>query len=120
MSGLLGGPGTLANNADQGSSEFPAQLGKLVIHMSSLQYAHWTELAPILRRQFQDMHVDDIQIGPAETSVKLDKVDGGYLLKMNGTKLPSGVELRIESYSTQAGDMKISFVSPVKVQAESK
>lgn len=120
LSALLGGPGTVANNAEQGSSEFPAQLGKLVIHMSSLQYAHWTELAPILRRQFPDMHVDDIQIGPAETSVKLDKVDGGYLLKMNGAMLPSGVALRIDSYSTQAGDMKISFVSPVKGQAESK
>jgi hypothetical protein len=120
LSGLLGGPNALAESATPGSAEFPVHPGKLVIHLSSPQYSHWTELEKILRRQFQTMHIDDLQIGPVETSVNLNGVDGGYILKMDGTRLPSGVALRIDSYSTQKGAMNISFVSPAKVQAEPK
>ena len=53
LSSLLGGPKTLADNAGPGSAEFPAHLGKLVIHLSSIQYAHWMELQQILRRSFR-------------------------------------------------------------------
>ncbi|MDR3568213.1 MAG: hypothetical protein P4L43_09325 [Syntrophobacteraceae bacterium] len=120
LSGLLGGPEALVESGGPGSAQFPAHLGKLVLHLGSLQYPHWSELETILRRQFQDMHVDDLQIGPTETVITLDKVDGGYLLKLNGTRLPSGVALQIDSYSTQAATMNISFVSPVKVQAQPK
>ncbi|MDR3553626.1 MAG: hypothetical protein P4L55_02605 [Syntrophobacteraceae bacterium] len=120
LSALLGGPKALAESGAPGSAEFPVHLGKLLIHLSSPQYSHWTELEKILRHQFQTMHIDDLQIGPVETSVNLNGVDGGYILKMDGTRLPSGVALRIDSYSTQTGAMNISFVSPAKVQAEPK
>ncbi|MGC8494859.1 MAG: hypothetical protein ACP5SH_24310 [Syntrophobacteraceae bacterium] len=120
LSGLLGGPKMPADKGEPGSAEFPVHLGKLVVRLASNQYAHWTEVQHILRLQFQTMHVDDLQIGPTETTVKLDGIDGGYLLRLNGTQLPSGVELRIDSYSIQAGAMQISFVAPAKVQAETK
>jgi hypothetical protein len=120
LSALLGGPKALAESSTPGSTEFPVHPGKLLIRLSSLQYSHWTELEKILRHQFQTMHIDDLQIGPVETSVNLNGVDGGYILKMDGTRLPSGVALRIDSYSTQTGAMNISFVSPPKVQAEPK
>ncbi len=120
LSALLGGPGIPVDKGEPGSAEFPVHLGKLVVRLASNQYAHWTEVQHILRLQFQTMHVDDLQIGPTETTVKLDGIDGGYLLKLNGTQLPSGVELRIDSYSIQAGAMQISFVAPAKVQAEPK
>ncbi len=120
LSGLFGGPKTLAENGGPGSAEFPAHLGKLVIYLPSLQYSNWTELQNVLHQQFQTMHVDDLQIGPVQTTVNLNGIDAGYILKMNGTRLPSGARVRIDSYSTQAGTMKISFISPAKVQAKSK
>lgn len=118
LSALLGGPKMPADKGEPGSAEFPVHLGKLVVRLSSSQYAHWAEVQHILHLQFQTMHVDDLQIGPTETTVKLDGIDGGYLLKLNGMQLPSGVEVRIDSYSIQAGAMQISFIAPAKVQAE--
>lgn len=120
LSALFGGPGEAAAKSQPGSAEFPSHLGKLVIHLPSSQYSHWTELKKILHGQFQTMHVDDLQIGPAETLVNLSGVDGSYILKMDGSRLADGFALRIDSYSTQKGAMKISFTAPAKVQAQTK
>ncbi len=117
---LLGGPESPADKSAPGSAELAPHPGHLLIHLSSLQYSHWTELEKILHTRFEAMHVDDLQIGPAQTTLNLSGVDGGYLLKLNQTKLPSGVEIRIDSYSTRPDVMKISFVSPAKLQAETK
>ncbi|MGC9194358.1 MAG: hypothetical protein ACP5IL_02755 [Syntrophobacteraceae bacterium] len=120
LSVLFGGPKESAAKSEPGSPEFPSHLGKLVIHLPSLQYSHWTELEKVLHGQFQTMHVDDLQIGPSETLVNLSGVDSSYILKMDGARLASGFELRIDSYSTQEGAMKISFIAPAKVQAQPK
>ncbi len=66
------------------------------------------------------MQINGLEIGPAEGFVKLDGVSGDTILKMSGTSLPSGATLRVDSYSTEAQTMKISFVPPGKVQAETK
>jgi hypothetical protein len=120
LSTLFGGPGESTAKTKPGSAEFPSHLEKLVVHLPSLQYSHWTELEKVLRGQFQSMHIDDLQIGPAETLVDLSGVDGSYILKMDGARLADGSALRIDSYSTQEGAMKISFIAPAKVQAQPK
>jgi len=66
------------------------------------------------------MQVNGLVIGPTEGVVKLDGVSGDYILKMSGTSLPSGATLRVDSYSTEAQTMKISFSAPGKAQAETQ
>ncbi len=74
----------------------------------------------ILREQFKNMQRTSLEIGAAESVVKLDGVSGGHILKMSGTRLPSGATVRIDSYSTETQTMKVSFAPPEKVQAETK
>jgi hypothetical protein len=122
---LLGGPrgGRVAGGqgpGQGGSSEQTGNVGPLTIYLPSTQFSYWSELEGILRQQWKNMQINGLEIGPAEGFVKLDGVSGDYILKMSGTSLPSGATLRVDSYSTEAQTMKISFVPPGKVQAETK
>jgi hypothetical protein len=74
------------------------------------------ELERVLREQFKTMSRTSLEIGAAESSVKLDGVSAAYILKMNGTRLPSGATVRIDSYSTDTQTIKMSFAPPEKVQ----
>ena len=91
-----------------------------MIYVPSAQYPYWMEFESILREQFKNMQVTSLQIGATESSVKLDGVNGEYILKMSGTRLPSGVTVRIDSYSTETQTMKVSFSPPGGAQAETK
>ncbi len=137
LSSLLGGPqagglggqqggrtgGGGAGASTPGSEAPPAQVGgvgPLLIYVPSAQYSYWMELERILREQFKGMHTAGLEIGATESAVKLDGVSGEYILKMSGTRLPSGATVRIDSYSTEAQTMKVSFAPPGEVRAEPK
>ena len=88
--------------------------------MPSAQYPYWMELESILREQFKNMQIASLQIGTTQSAVKLDGVNGEYILKMSGTRLPSGATVRIDSYSTEAQTMNVSFSPPGGVQVETR
>jgi hypothetical protein len=130
LSNLLGGPqagggqgtrtgGEGTGTSTPGSEASPAQgAGPLLIHVPSAQYSYWMELENILRQQFKNLHRTSLEIGATESTVKLDGVNAEYILKMSGTRLPSGATVRIDSYSTEEQTMNVSFAPPEKVQAE--
>jgi hypothetical protein len=125
LSSLFGGPrnGHRAAESNQGappSSEQTGNTGPLVIYVPSTQYSYWMELEKMLREQFVNMQRAGFEIGPAESTVKLDGVNGEYILKMSGTRLPSGASIHVDSFSTEAQTMKVSFAPPEKVQTETK
>jgi len=132
LSSLLGGPKVAGAQSGRGAPEgegastpgaelSPGQaggVGPILIQVPSSQYAYWMELEGILRQQFKNLHRGGLEIGATESTLKLDGVNGEYILKMSGTRLPSGAMVRIDSYSTEAHVMKVSFAPPEKVQAE--
>ena len=78
------------------------------------------EMEKILRERLTNMRKAGFEIGPTESVVKLDGVNGDYMLKMRGSKLPSGAAIHVDSFSTEAQTMKVSFVPPEKVQTETR
>jgi len=128
LSSMLGGP--QAGGAQRGgaggstpggaSSAQVASVGQLLIYVPSAQYPYWMELESILREQFKNMQIASLRIGTTESAVQLDGVNGEYILKMSGTRLPSGATVRIDSYSTEAQTMKVSFSPSGGVQAETR
>jgi len=125
LSSLLGGPqaGHRTGGSTQGrppSSEQVGNVGPLLIYVPSAQYSYWMELEKILRQQFMSMQRGGFEIGPTESAVKLDGVNGDYILKLSGTRLPSGAAIRVDSFSTEAQTMRVSFAPPEKVQTETR
>jgi hypothetical protein len=123
LSALLGGPHAAhaaGGSAQAASSAQTGNVGPLTVYLPSAQFSYWNEFEGILRGQWKNMQVNGLELGPAEGVVKLDGVSGDSILKMSGTSLPSGATLRVDSYSTEAQTMKISFAPPGKVQAETK
>ena len=134
LSSLLGGPQSATGKSGRGglgaagestsgpeaSSAQVENAGPLLVCVPSDQYTYWMELESVLRQQFKNMQRAGLEIGPKESSVKLDGVNGDYILKMSGVRLPSGATVRIDSYSTETQTMKVSFAPPEKVQAETK
>ncbi len=124
LSSLLGGPkagqGAGVSTPGRATSAQAASVGPLLIYVPSAQYPYWMELASILREQFKDMQIANLQIGTTQSAVKLDGVNGEYILKMSGARLPSGATVRIDSYSIEAQTMKVSFSPPGGVQVETK
>jgi hypothetical protein len=125
LSSLLGGPqtaratGPVATDS-QASASQTAGAGTLLVHVPSEQYSSWMELEGLLREQFKGMKRTGLEIGSAQSTIKLVGVSPGEILKMSGAKLPGGAAIKIDSYSTETGTMTISFASPEKVQGESK
>ncbi len=124
LSSLLGGPqtgqGAGIPTPGRATSAQAASVGPLLIYVPSAQYPYWMELERILREQFKNMQIASLQIGTTQSAVKLDGVNGKYILEMSGTRLPSGATVRIDSYSTEAQTMKVSFSPPGGVQVETK
>jgi hypothetical protein len=124
LSSLLGGPqagqGAGASTPGGAPSAQVASVGPLLIYVPSAQYPYWMELENILREQFKNMQIAGLQIGTTQSAVKLDGVNGEYILKMSGTRLPSGATVRIDSYSTEAQTMNVSFSPPGGVQVETR
>jgi hypothetical protein len=125
LSNLLGegpqaGQGTGASTSEGATSAQVAGVGPLLIYVPSAQYPYWMELESILREQFKNMQVGSLQIGTTQSAVKLDGVNGEYILKMSGARLPSGATVRIDSYSTETQTMNVSFSPPGGVQVETK
>jgi hypothetical protein len=124
LSNLLGGPqagqGAGASTPGGAPSAQVASVGPLLIYVPSAQYPYWMELESILRDQFKNMQIASLQIGTTQSAVKLDGVNGEYILKMSGTRLPSGATVRIDSYSTEAQTMNVSFSPPGGVQVETR
>jgi hypothetical protein len=116
LSSLLGGPKAAhpagASTQGQPPSEQVENAGPLTVYVPSAQYSYWMELEKILREQFKNMQRAGFEIGPEQSFVKLDGVGRDYLLKMSGTKLPSGAEIHIDSFSTEAQTVKVSFAPP--------
>jgi hypothetical protein len=124
LSNVLGGPqagqGAGASTPGGAPSAQVASVGPLLIYVPSAQYPYWMELESILREQFKNMQIASLQIGTTQSAVKLDGVNGEYILKMSGTRLPSGATVRIDSYSTESQTMNVSFSPPVGVQVETR
>ena len=127
LSTLLGGP--QAGDAEGAGAPTPGPqtsppqaetVGPLLVYVPSAQYPYWMELENILREQFKNMRRISLEMGAAESAVKLDGVSGDNILRMSGTRLPSGATVRIESYSTETQTMKVSFTPAEKVQAETR
>ena len=128
---LLGGTGedkrkaSLPDSVPEKQGSTPAsQTGEntqsWTIHLPSAQYSYWREVERILREQFKDMHVDGLEMSPQEGVVRLSSVDGSFISRMNGTSLPSGALIVVDSYSAETQTIKISFTPPGKVQGGPK
>lgn len=115
--GTASSPGAQPEGAASASSQAP---GRWTITLPSVQYTYWKEVERTLREQFKNMQVTSLEMGTTEGTVRLDGVDGSFISRMNGTSLPSGAQVRIESYSTETREIKISFTPPGNVKAEPK
>lgn len=127
LNSLLGGPQTPRSQRGGQPGAFPPaesssaqaeNIGPLLVYLPSDQYPRWMELERVLREQFKTMTRTSLEIGATETFVKLDGVSAVYLLKMNGARLPSGVTVSIDSYSTDTQTVKVSFAPPQKAQGD--
>ncbi|MFZ2448492.1 MAG: hypothetical protein WAW37_19200 [Syntrophobacteraceae bacterium] len=94
--------------------------GRWTLTLPSSQYAHWKEIERVLREQFKSMHIVSLEMGLTEGNIKLDGVDGNFVSGLNGTSLPSGATVRVDSFSAEARTIKLSFTPPGTVQAEPK
>ncbi len=101
---------------EQRSEEF----GQWTFNLASVQFPFWKEMERILREQFKTMRVAGLEMGVSEGTIRLDGVDGAYISRMNGTSLPSGALIHIESFSNETRIVKVSFTPPVKAEAEPK
>ncbi len=132
LNSLLGGTGdtgrTTASTAPTGeqraggasSDQPPEAPGRWTLNLASSQFNFWREMERVLREQFKGMRVASLEMGPSEGTIRLDGVDGSFISRMNGTPLPSGAIVRIESFSTETKVIKLSFSPPGKVQTEQK
>jgi hypothetical protein len=128
---LLGGTGrderkeTLSGSVPEKQGSTPAagtgmNAEKWTIHIPSAQYPYWREVERILREQFRNMQVNGLEIGATEGVVQLSNVDGSFISKMNGTALPSGALIIVDSYSAEEQSVKVSFTPPAKIQGGPK
>ncbi len=101
---------------EQRSTEF----GQWTFSLASAQYPFWKEMERILRDQFKTMRVTGLEMGSTEGTIRLDGVDGGYVSRMNGTSLPSGALVHIESFSNETRTVKLSFTPPANAEAKPK
>jgi hypothetical protein len=90
------------------------------IHLPAAQYSYWREVERILREQFKNMHVNGLEMGTKDGVVRLSGLDGSFISKMNGTSLPSGTLIVIDSYSAETRIIKVSFTPQGKVQGSPK
>jgi hypothetical protein len=90
------------------------------IHLPSAQYSYWKEAEKILREQFKNMQVSSLEMGSTDGVARLTGVDGSFISRMNGTSLPSGALIQVDSYSAEDRIVKISFTPPGKVQTGPK
>jgi hypothetical protein len=93
---------------------------KWTIHLPSSQYPYWREVEKILREQFKNLNVGSMEMGPKEGVILVSNVDGSFISRMNGTSLPSGAMVVVDSYSAETQVVKISFTPPGKVQGGPK
>lgn len=106
---------------DTASDVQPSEaFGRWTFNLASAQYHFWREMERVLRQQFKTMRVAGLEMGPSEGTIRLEGVDGSFISRMNGTSLPSGALIHIESFSNETRVIKLSFSPPVKVQPEPK
>lgn len=118
---LGGGSGGAAGTASasrgqtpssQTGSGSPGTPSQWTISFPSIQFSYWKEMERVLREHFKSAQVSGLEMGADEGSVRLNGVDGGFISKLNGTPLPSGATVVIESYSTETQAVKVSFTPP--------
>jgi len=111
-------PGASAGQAEPAAQAAQGAPGRWTVNLPSAQYGYWKEVERVLREQFKSMQITSLEIGGADGTVRLDGVDGSFISRMNGTSLPSGAVVRIDSYSTETREIKVSFTPPGAVKAE--
>ncbi len=115
-----GGGGQAASGAGGGSQA--GQAGGTpetwTVNLPSSQYAYWEEIERMLRENFKGMRVTSLEMGAREGTIRLKGVDGSFISRMDGTSLPSGATVHIDSYSTEGQAIKLSFAPPANVQGE--
>ena len=115
-------PATAGGAQETGPATSPGgvQGMRWTINMPSAQYPYWKEVEKILRERFRDMQISSLEVGSSEGTVKVDGIDGSFISRMNGTSLPSGAQVKVDSYSAEAQTIKISFSPPGKGSSESR
>ncbi len=111
-SAASGGP------AEKQAAQPGAAPGSWTVNLPSVQYVYWEEMERLLRENFKGMRITSLEMGAGEGTVRLRGVDGSFISRMDGTSLPSGATVRIDSYSTEEQAIKISFTPPATVQGE--
>jgi len=132
LNALLGGAGEAKPKAAQPDSVADKQgsasasgtgrgAEEWTIYLPAAQYSYWREVEKILREQFKNMRVNGLEMGTQEGVVRLSDLDGSVISKMNGSSLPSGALLVVDSYSAETKIIKVSFTTPPgKVQGGPK
>ncbi|NSW86314.1 MAG: hypothetical protein HPY84_08335 [Syntrophobacteraceae bacterium] len=78
---------------------------------SDQQFAYWREMEKGLRERARGLKVRSIEMGADENLIRIDGVDGQSLMAMNGTPLPSGVQVKIEALSGDPPSARVSFLA---------
>lgn len=121
---LLGGAGSgesagAGQEEGEGGAAASAEgSGPWKINLPAAQYVYWREVERVLREQFKGMRVAGLEMGASEGTIRLEGIDGSFLSRMNGSSLPSGALIRIDSYSTEERAVRLSFTPPGRTPAE--
>ncbi len=127
LSSLLGGSATGKKVSESGqtqgtqeaggpSHESSGSAGDWIVNFPSVQYPYWKELERALRGQSKNMQITSLEMTGGEGTVRIAGVDGSVISKMNGTPMPSGATVKIDSYSVEDRTVKLSFTPPGKGQ----
>ncbi|MHC1728293.1 MAG: hypothetical protein AB9866_20205 [Syntrophobacteraceae bacterium] len=101
-----------------GASKAGDAVGNWTITLPVAQYAYWKEVEALLRRQFKGMQVTSFEMGSSGAAVKVNGISGSFLSSMNGTSLPSGALIQVESVSAESKTIKLSFTPSGKGRTE--
>lgn len=87
---------------------------------SERAFAYLEELQNLLRERSKSFQVKRVEMGAGEVRMRVEGVDGSSLSALQGTRLPSGVQLQVEGVSQENRSARLSFGPAGASQTEPK
>lgn len=106
---LPSSPPVESSSAAGAPAEAPAlEGGEWLVRMrAKQQLPAWHGMEKLLREQFRSMQIKSLQFGAGEVVAILEGVDGQAISSLNGTRLPGGEVIRVDSSSPQERTVNI-------------
>jgi hypothetical protein len=93
------------------STDAGAVPGELTLVVRGYRHlSNWEELERVLRESFKSIAIKDVEIEPDAVRVRLDGVDPQFPGRLEGAKLPGGLQIHVSGYSAQDQTLNAEFV----------